>query len=118
MRRQIMRNNDSRWSAAEMGSLQPRKQRALPKGAIDKLEIEDVSSDNPSGKKLKCKFFLHYSFIKPSNPNNQAPKNVLFIPGGPGTIFALEDLNPAKHGEVNALELLEADGDNEIGRAS
>ncbi len=107
-----MRKNDSRWSAAEMGSLKSSKQRALLKQDTEKLEIEDVSSDNPTGKKLKCKFSLHYSFIKPSNPNNQAPKNVLFIPGGPGTIFALEDLDPAKHGEVNALELLEADGDN------
>jgi len=55
---------------------------------------------------------LYYSFIKPHHPNNQIPKNILFIPGGPGTIFDLGDVDFAKHGEVNALELLEAHGHN------
>ena len=109
-----MRKNDSRWSAAEMGSLQPSEQRARLENDIEKLEIVDVSSDNPSGKKLTCKFFLHYSFIKPSNSNNPAPKNVLFIPGGPGTIVDLQDLDPNRQGmgPRNALELFEADGHN------
>ena len=104
-----MRKSDSRWSAAEMGALKLSDQRALPKKDIDKLEIVDVS---PSGKKLTCKFSLYYSFIKPSKPNSQTPKNVLFIPGGPGTIVDLGDVDFAKHGEVNALELLEAHGHN------
>ena len=111
-----MRKNDSRWSAAEMGLPKSSKQRGLnqetDKEETDKLEIIDVSSDNPSGKRLACKFLLHYSFIKPSNPNNPAPKNILFIPGGPGTINDLGDVDFAKHGEVNALELLEAAGHN------
>src|SRR2546427_4625245 len=107
-----MRKNNSRWSAAEMGSLKSSEQRARLEKDIDKLEVVDISSDDPSGKKLTCQFSLHYSFIKPSNPNSQTPKNVLFIPGGPGTIVALKDMDFAKHGNVNALELLEADGHN------
>ena len=108
-----MRKNDSRWSAAEMGSPRSSKQRAWLKQDTDKLPIVDVSSDNPSGKKLTCKFSLYYSFIKASDPNNQTPKNILFIPGGPGTIVELEDVDPedldfAKRGrQLNALELLE-----------
>src|SRR5215813_565620 len=111
-----MRKNDSRWSAAEMGSLQPseRRGKAFLEKDMDKLEIEDVSSDNPDGEELTCEFSLYYSFIKPSNPNNPAPKNVLFIPGGPGTIVELKDLDPDKQGKGprNALELLEDDGQN------
>ena len=108
-----MRKNDSRWSAVEMGSPRSSKQRAWLKQDTDKLPIVDVSSDNPSGKKLTCKFSLYYSFIKASDPNNQTPKNILFIPGGPGTIVELEDVDPedldfAKRGrQLNALELLE-----------
>jgi pimeloyl-ACP methyl ester carboxylesterase len=109
-----MRKNDSRWSAEEMGLLKSSPNKAFLNEEIDKLEIVDVSSDNPSGKKLTCQFPLRYSFIKPSNPNNPAPKNVLFIPGGPGTIVDLRDLDPDRQGmgPRNALELLEADGHN------
>jgi pimeloyl-ACP methyl ester carboxylesterase len=110
----MMDRSDFRWTLRDMGSLKPSEQKALlnKDQGIDKLEIVNLSSDNPSGRKVKCKFSLYYSFIKPSNTNSQTHKNVLFIPGGPGTIFALEDLDPAKHGNVNALELLEADGHN------
>jgi pimeloyl-ACP methyl ester carboxylesterase len=104
-----MQKNGFRWSAAEMGSL---KRRGGPDQDTDKLEIEDVSSDDPNVKGLTCRFFLHYSFIKPSDPNNPTPKNIIFIQGGPGTISELEDVDSLKHGEVNALELLEADGHN------
>jgi pimeloyl-ACP methyl ester carboxylesterase len=107
-----MWKNDYRWSAAEMDSLGLFKQ--IPPDIEKPLEIADVSSDNPSRKELPCKFSLYYSFIKASDPNNQAPKNILFIPGGPGTIFELEDLDPDRQGKGprNALELLEAIGHN------
>jgi pimeloyl-ACP methyl ester carboxylesterase len=103
-----MWKNDSRWSATEMGSLKSSKQRALLKQGTDKpLKMVDVSSDNPSGKKLRCEFSLYYSFIRPSTP-----MNILFIPGGPGTIVDLEDFDFDKDRKVNALELLEAAGHN------
>lgn len=94
-----------------MGALKSSKERGRNLD-IDTLEVEDVSSDNPNGKGLTCKFFLHYSFVRPSSPKNPNPKNIIFIPGGPGTISELEDVDFVKHGAVNALELLEADGHN------
>src|SRR4029453_10429715 len=103
-----MQENNSRWSAAEMGSAKSTEQREVLEQDIDKLEREDVSSDNAGGEKLTCKFSLHYSFIKPRDPDNPSPKNVLFIPGGPGTIVPLEDLDPSRHRRINALELLES----------
>jgi pimeloyl-ACP methyl ester carboxylesterase len=108
-----MQKNDSRWSAAEMGAVKSREPKTSAMRDIEELDIVDVSSDDPSGKPLTCKFSLHYSFIKPSNPNSQTPKNILYIPGGPGTIVELEDVDPDKdRGGVNALEILENAGDN------
>jgi pimeloyl-ACP methyl ester carboxylesterase len=108
-----MPKNDSRWSAAEMGAPKSNKQRAVLEREIRKLEIENVSSDNPGGEQLTCKFALHYSFIKPRDPNNPSPKNVLFIPGGPGTIVPLQDLDLASNdGRINFLEVLENEGHN------
>ena len=98
-----MQKNDSRWSAAEMGAVKSREPKTSAMRDIEKIDIADVSSDDPSGKPLTCKFSLHYSFIKPSNPNSQTPKNILYIPGGPGTIVELEDVDPDKdRGGVNA----------------
>ena len=91
-----MWKNDYRWSAAEMDSLGLFKKSALPQKDIKVIkDIVEVSSDNPSGKKLPCKFSLYYSFIKPSD-SNQNPKNILFVPGGPGTIVDLKDVDPAR----------------------
>jgi len=100
-----MQKNDSLWSAAEMGAVKSSEERGRNIG-IDMLDVEDVSSDDPNGKGLTCEFSLHYSFIRPSSPKNPNPKNIIFIPGGPGAISELEDVS------VNALELLEADGHN------
>src|SRR4029434_10682731 len=94
----------------EMDSLGLFKQ--IPPDIEKPLEIADVSSDNPSGKELPCNFSLYYSFIKASDPNNQNPKNILFIPGGPGNIVELEDVDPGSGKPVNALELLETIGHN------
>ena len=112
-----MRKSNSRWSAAEMDSLGSFAQRALLNKDIKVnknikviKDIVDVSSDNPSGKELSCKFSLYYSFINPANPNNQNPKNILFIPGGPGSIVDLKDVDPGSGEPVNALELLETMG--------
>jgi len=104
-----MRKNDSRWSAVEMASLKSNDRTTLLKKDkdIDKLKIIDVSPANSSRKKLKP---LYYSFIKPPDINNQTHKNVLFIPGGPGTIVDLEDLDSDKQGRENALEVLETQG--------
>lgn len=107
-----MQKNDSRWSAAEMGAVKSRKQKSFLMRDIEELDIVDVSSDDPSGKPLTCKFSLHYSFIKPSKPNSQTPKNILYIPGGPGTIVDLEDVDFDRDGNVNALEVLENAGHN------
>jgi len=104
-----MRKNDSRWSAVEMASLKSNDRKTLLKKDIDKLKIIDVSSANSSRKKLKS---LYYSFIKPPDINNQTHKNVLFIPGGPGIIVDLEDLDSDKQGRENALEVLETQGHN------
>ena len=82
-----------------MGALKSSKERGRNLD-IDTLEVEDVSSDNPNGKGLTCKFSLHYSFVRPSSPKNQNPKNIIFIPGGPGTISELEDVDFVKHGAV------------------
>jgi pimeloyl-ACP methyl ester carboxylesterase len=105
-----MQKNDSRWSAAEMDSLGLFKQ--IPPDIEKPLEIADVSSDKPSGKELPCEFSLYYSFIKASDPKNQNPKNILFLPGGPGNIVELEDVDPGSGKPVNALELLETIGHN------
>ena len=58
-----------------------------------KLPIKDVSSDNRSGVPLPNDFPLFYSFPEPNERGNG--KNILFIPGGPGTIPPLnqEDEN-------------------------
>ena len=102
-----MEKNDYRWSAAEMDSLGLFKKSALPQKHIkDIKDIVEVSSDNPSGKELPCKFSLYYSFIKPSD-SNQNPKNILFVPGGPGTIVDLKDVDPASGERPNDLEILE-----------
>jgi hypothetical protein len=102
-----MWKNDYRWSAAEMDSLGLFKKSALPQKDIKVIkDIVEVSSDNPSGKKLPCKFSLYYSFIKPSD-SNQNPKNILFVPGGPGTIVDLKDVDPARGERPNDLEILE-----------
>jgi len=103
-----MKKSNSQWSAAEMGLLKPRQRATLLNKGVEKLEMVDVSSDTPSGKKLNSKFF-YYSFIKASDTNRQTHKNVLFIPGGPGIIVDLEDLDRDKQGRENALELLEAE---------
>ena len=66
----------------------------------EKLEIKDVSSDNPSGEELPIKFPLFYSFPKPNERKDG--KNILFIPGGPGTIPLLDQSD-----ENNRLEILE-----------
>ena len=109
-----MRKNDYRWSAAEMDSLGLFEPRALLNKDNKDIkvikDIVDVSSDNPSGKELTCKFSLYYSFIKPADPNDQNPKNILFIPGGPGNIVDLKDVDPGSGEPVNALELLETIG--------
>src|SRR4030095_6762503 len=106
-----MRQNDYRWSAAEMDSLGLFEPRALRNKDIKVIkDIVDVSSDNPNGKELTCKFSLYYSFIKPADPNNQNPKNILFIPGGPGNIVDVRDVDPGSGEPVNAVELLETIG--------
>ena len=110
-----MRKNDSRWSAAEMGSLGSVPNRAfLPTKRQIKVirDIVDVSSDNPSGKELTCQFPLYYSFIRPSNPNNPNPKNVLFIPGGPGTIVDLRDVDPGSGGTGKCFGIIGNHGHN------
>jgi pimeloyl-ACP methyl ester carboxylesterase len=68
----------------------------------EQLEIKDVSSDNPSGEQLPIKFPLFYSFPKPNERKDG--KNILFIPGGPGTIPVLDQSD-----ENNRLEILEND---------
>lgn len=65
----------------------------------EKLKIEEVSSDNPSGEELPNQFRLHYSFPKPNERKDG--KNILFIPGGPGTIPILDQ------SAINKLEILE-----------
>jgi pimeloyl-ACP methyl ester carboxylesterase len=94
----IMRASEFKeWTEKEMGS------EASPEGG-KKLLIKDVLSDNPTGEELPLEFFLFYSFPEPKREDG---KNILFIPGGPGTIPRLDqDL------ENNRLELLEDIGHN------
>jgi pimeloyl-ACP methyl ester carboxylesterase len=116
-----MRKNDSRWSAAEMDSLglfkldkdNKENKEIQNNKEIKHIPIVNISSDNPSGEELPCEFSLSYSLVKASDPNNQNPKNILFIPGGPGTIVELEDVDrddpdfAKRQRKLNALELLE-----------
>lgn len=103
-----MWKNDYRWSAAEMDSLGLFKKSALPQKDIKVLnDMVDVSSDNSSGEKVPCKFSLYYSFIKPADRNKKKPKNILFVPGGPGNIVELKDVDPAIGERSNDLEILE-----------
>jgi pimeloyl-ACP methyl ester carboxylesterase len=81
----------SKWTDEEMGS------NASAEGA-KKLPIQDVSSDNPSGVPLSNDFPLFYSFPEPKRKDG---KNILFIPGGPGTIPILDQ------SAINKLEILE-----------
>ena len=81
----------SKWTDEEMGS------NASAEGA-KKLPIQDVSSDNPSGVPLSNDFSLFYSFPEPKRKDG---KNILFIPGGPGTIPVLDQ------SVINKLEILE-----------
>jgi len=62
------------------------------------LLIKDVSSDNPSGVPLPNDFPLFYSFPEPRKDG----KNILFIPGGPGTIPILD-----QNDDNNRLQILE-----------
>ena len=87
---------NSKWTDEEMGS------NASAEGA-KKLPIKDVSSDNPSGVPLSNDFPLFYSFREPKRTDG---KNILFIPGGPGTIPILDQ------GAINRLEILEKIGCN------
>ena len=86
----------SKWSDEEIGS------NASAEGA-KKLSIKDVSSDNPRGVPLSNNFALFYSFPEPKRKDG---KNILFIPGGPGTIPVLDQ------GAINRLEILEKIGFN------
>ena len=83
-----------KWTDEEMGS------NASAEGA-KKLSIQDVSSDNPSGVPLSSDFPLFYSFPEPKRKDG---KNILFIPGGPGTIPVLDQ------SVINKLEILEKIG--------
>ena len=87
---------NSKWTDEEMGS------NASAEGA-KKLPIKDVSSDNPSGVPLSNDFPLFYSFREPKRTDG---KNILFIPGGRGTIPILDQ------GAINRLEILEKIGCN------
>ena len=86
----------SKWTDEEMGS------NASAEGA-KKLPIQDVSSDNPNGVPLSNDFPLFYSFPEPKRKDG---KNILFIPGGPGTIPVLDQ------SVINKLEILEKIGCN------
>src|SRR5215510_11406996 len=86
----------SKWTDEEMGS------DVSAEGA-KKLLIKDVSSDNPSGVPQPNDFPLFYSFPEPKRNDG---KNILFIPGGPGTIPILDQ------GDINRLEILEKIGCN------
>jgi pimeloyl-ACP methyl ester carboxylesterase len=75
------------WSLGEMGS--------KTTGA-EPVKIE-ISPDDPNGEK----FSLYYSF--PELNDRKDRKNILFIPGGPGSIPWLDQREPR-----NKLELLES----------
>jgi pimeloyl-ACP methyl ester carboxylesterase len=89
-----MKKHEYQWSLAEMGS------RERPETDEEPLKIRNVSSDNPGGEELDCEFSLYYSFPKPNERKDG--KNILFIPGGPGSIAPLDQSEP-----LNRLELLE-----------
>jgi pimeloyl-ACP methyl ester carboxylesterase len=87
-----MEKNEFEWTDDEMGS------EASAIGG-EELKRKNISFDNPTGKKLPLEFNLLYSFPEPNGRGNG--KNILFIPGGPGTI-------PRLNQEAdNRLELLE-----------
>src|SRR5215470_2837078 len=93
-----MKKRELKWSLVEMGS---RKPTPSARGA-NRLKREDVSSDDLRGKKVPSKFSLYYSFPKLSD-RKPSGKNILFIPGGPGTIPTLDQSDTQ-----NRLELLES----------
>lgn len=73
----------------------------------EKRDVKDVSSDNPSGEELPLEFRLFYSFPEPNE--RKEGKNIIFIPGGPGTIPLLDQSEKEKN---NRLEILEEVGHN------
>ena len=79
----------SEWTDEEMGL-------ASAEGA-KKRPIHDVSSDNPGGVPLSNDFPLFYSFPEPKRKDG---KNILFIPGGPGTIPILDQSDPRSRLEI------------------
>src|SRR5215467_1079685 len=85
----------SEWTNEEMGS------DASAEGA-KKLLITDLSSDDPNGEPLSNNFHLFYSF--PERNGRRKGMNILFIPGGPGTIPTLDQSDPR-----NRLEILEGE---------
>ena len=85
----------SKWTNEEMGS------DASAEGA-KKLLITDLSSDDPNGEPLSNNFHLFYSF--PERNGRRKGMNILFIPGGPGTIPTLDQSDPR-----NRLEILEGE---------
>ena len=86
-------DEEKKWTDEEMGA------NASAEGA-EKLPIKDVSSDNPGGVPLPNDFPLFYSFPEPKRKDG---KNILFIPGGPGTIPTLDQ------SAINKLEILEGE---------
>jgi pimeloyl-ACP methyl ester carboxylesterase len=85
---------EKKWSDDETSDPRVSAEGAEP------LKIEDVSSDNPGGEILPNPFRLFYSFPE---LQERKGKNVLFIPGGPGTIPVL-DLNDDEHNRLQILE--------------